>query len=31
MRLVYKPTREEIRQVISQYTPLVKELKEKLK
>jgi len=29
--LVYKPTREEIRQIISQYTPLVKELKKKLK
>jgi hypothetical protein len=30
MRIVHKPTREEIRQIISQYTPLVKELKKKL-
>lgn len=30
MRIVHKPSREEIRQVISQYTPLVKELKKKL-
>lgn len=29
--LVIKPTREEIRQIISQYTPLVKTLKAKLK
>jgi len=30
MMLVHKPSREEIRQIISQYTPLVKELKNKL-
>lgn len=29
MRIVHKPTREEIRQIISQYTPLVKSLKNK--
>lgn len=31
MRLVYKVTREEIRQIISEYTPKVKALKNKLK
>ncbi len=30
MRIVHKPTREEIRQIISQYTPMVKQLKTKL-
>ena len=30
MRLVHKVTREEIRQIISEYTPKVKELKRKL-
>lgn len=29
--LVYKPTREEIRQIIAEYTPKVKSLKSKLK
>lgn len=29
--LVHKPTREEIRQIISEYTPKVKSLKQKLK
>lgn len=31
MRIVHKPTREEIRQVIAEYTPKVKALKLKLK
>jgi len=31
MRLVYKPSREEIRQIISEYTPKVKLLKQKLR
>ena len=31
MRIVHKPTREEIRQIISQYTPLVRDMKKKLK
>ncbi len=31
MKLVYKPTREEIRQVIAEYTPKVKELLKRLK
>lgn len=30
-KLVYKPTREEIRQIISEYTPKVKALRNKLK
>jgi len=30
MRLVHKPTRDEIRQIIATYTPKVKELKRKL-
>jgi hypothetical protein len=30
MRLVYKPTRDEIRQIIASYAPKVKELKTKL-
>lgn len=30
LKLVYKPTREEIRQVIAEYTPKVKALKKKL-
>lgn len=30
MRIVHKPSREEIRQIISQYTPLVKALKKKI-
>lgn len=30
-KVVYKPTREEIRQVISEYTPKVKELQKRLK
>lgn len=30
-KLVYKPTREEIRQIISEYTPKVAELKKRLK
>lgn len=29
-RLVHKPTREEIRQVIATYTPLVKHLKKQI-
>lgn len=30
LKLVYKPTREEIRQIIAEYIPKVKELKKKL-
>lgn len=30
MRIIHKPSREEIRQIISQYTPLVKQMKKAL-
>lgn len=31
MRLVHKPSREELKQIIAQYTPLVKQMKAKIK